>query len=198
MARYTGPKYKKERRVGVNLGLKTKPSKRIEVPPGQHGRKGRRKLSSYGEHLLEKQKLRWTYGISENQLKRYFKEAAKAKVNTGERLLQILEQRLDNVVFRLGFTTTLAAARQLVTHGHILVNEKKVNIPSYRVRTGEIITLTPKALNIPTVKESLEEKKELPGWLEKKGAVGKIVETTTRDQIPLDINEQLIIEFYSR
>lgn len=184
--------------MGVTLGLKSKPSKRIEIPPGQHGRKRRKKISSYGEHLLEKQKLRWTYGVSENQLKRYFKEATKAKVSTGERLLQLLEQRLDNAVYRLGFTPTLAAARQLATHGHVLVNEKKVDIPSYRVKPGEIITLTPKALDIPTVKESLEGEKEVPKWLEKKGAVGKIAALPARDQIPLDINEQLIIEFYSR
>lgn len=198
MARYTGPKYKRERRLGVTLGLKSKPSKRLEFPPGQHGRKGRKKLSDYGLRLTEKQKLKWTYDTTERQLRNYYEKAARSRGNTGEKLLQLLEVRLDNIVFRLGLTPTRAAARQLVSHGHVRVNEKKVDIPSYQVRPGEIISLDKKALEMPTVKESLKEKGELPKWLKRKGPVGMVEAIPTRNQIPLDINENLIIEFYSR
>lgn len=198
MARYTGPKYKRERRLGVTLGLKSKPSKRIEIPPGQHGRKSKRSPSDYGLHLAEKQKLKWTYDLSERQLKNYYQKAIGSKGKTGEKLLQLIETRLDNSVFRLGFTATRAAARQLITHGHVRVNGKKVNIPSYLVRPGETIGLTEKGLEIPTVKELLKEKKEIPPWLKRQGPVGKVEDIPNRDQIPLDINENLVIEFYSR
>lgn len=198
MARYTGPKYKRERRLGVTLGLKSKPSKRIEIPPGQHGRKSKRSPSDYALHLAEKQKLKWTYDLSERQLKNYYQKAIGSKGKTGEKLLQFIETRLDNSVFRLGFTATRAAARQLITHGHVRVNGKKVNIPSYLVRPGETIGLTEKGLEIPTVKELLKEKKETPPWLKRQGPIGKVEDIPTRDQIPLDINENLVIEFYSR
>ncbi|MBI4100424.1 30S ribosomal protein S4 [Candidatus Microgenomates bacterium] len=198
MSRYTGPKVKRERRVGVSLGLKTKPSKRIETPPGQHGRRGRRKISNYALHLTEKQKLKWTYDVSEKQMQRYYQQAARSKGNTGEKLIQLLEQRLDNMIYRLGFAPTRASARQIVSHGHVQVDEKRVNIPSYQVRPGEVITLTKKGLGIPVVQESLKETKDILPWLKRKGPVGKEEAIPTRDQVPLDINEQLIIEFYSR
>lgn len=198
MARYTGPKYKRERRLGVTIGLKGKASKRVEIPPGQHGRRGRRKVTDFGIRLTEKQKLKWTYDVSERQLKNHYQKAIISKENSGEKLLQLLEQRLDNIVFRLGLAPTRAAARQLVSHRHVQINGKRVNIPSYSIKPGEVVTLDKKGLAIPEIKTSLGEKKELPKWLKRQGPAGQIVTLPTRDQIPLDIKEQLIIEFYSR
>jgi len=202
MARYTGPKNKLARRVGIDLGLKTTPTKlqrRLGIPPGQHGRKGRGKVSDYGIQLTEKQKLKWTFGVQERQLRRYYEQATKTKQATGTALLQLLERRLDNVIYRLGFAPTRAFARQLVSHGHALVGGKKVSIPAYQTQVDETITLNTKALKIPEVKGLLEQKNpQIPQWLTRLAAVGKISRLPEREDVALDINEQLIVEFYSR
>ncbi len=206
MSRYRGPKNRLARREGTDLGLKTVGTKshasllrRLNIPPGQHGPKGRRKLSDYGLQLREKQKARRIYGVLEKQFRNYYQEALKVKGNTGETLLVQLERRLDNVIYRLGFAPTRSAARQYVSHGHIRVNNQKINFPSYQVRIGEVITLTDKARNIPVVKKLLsDEKPVIPSWLERKAAVGKVVRLPKREDIDADINEQLIVEYYSR
>ncbi|MBI2009806.1 MAG: 30S ribosomal protein S4 [Candidatus Chisholmbacteria bacterium] len=201
MARYTGPKNKLARRAGSSLELKTNATKlqrRLGILPGTHGRKGKRKVSDFGEQLAEKQKLKWAYGLLERQFRRYFTKAAKAKGVTGEMLLSLLERRLDNVVYRLSFAPTRAAARQLVSHGHVRVNNHKISIPSYQVKPEDIITLSAKALNIPTIKELASQKPVVPKWLARKAAVGKISRLPQRDDITVDVNEQLIIEYYSR
>ncbi len=209
MARYTGPKFRLDRREGVNLFLKGKRSrsgkhpidKKGAVPPGQHGNKNvRKKVSSYGIQLREKQKTKRIYGLLEKQFRKYFQMATRKKGATGETLMQLLEKRLDNVVFRSGMAISRNQGRQLVSHGHVLVNQKKVNIPSYSVKAGEIVSLDSKAANFIIVKDSLEFNKdsELPSWLERKGTVIKINADPTRDQINEPVDEQLIVEFYSR
>lgn len=207
MARYKDAKCRLCRREGVKLFLKGtrcfSPKCPIErrggVPAGQHGQRGLRRLSEFGVQLREKQKAKRLYGVLERQFRRNFEQAAKVREATGEALLQLLETRLDNVVYRLGFTLSRGIARQLVTHGHISVDGKKVNIPSYRVRPGEIISLAPKGLKISQVKTALEEKdRVIPGWLERKAAVGKVVRLPKREEIDASINEQLIVEYYSR
>lgn len=206
MSRYTGPKNRLARREGTDLGLKTVGSKshasllrKLNVPPGQHGAKGKRKQSDYGMQLREKQKARRIYGLLEKQFRNYYTEAKKVKGNTGEALLVQLERRLDNVIYRLGFAPTRTSARQFVGHGHIRINNEKMSFPSYQVRVGEIVTLGNKALNIPVVKKlTSEEKPIIPSWLERKAAAGKIVRLPKREDIDADINEQLIVEYYSR
>lgn len=206
MARYTGPRNKLSRREGIDLGLKTVGStahsqllRRLKIIPGQHGQKGRRKPSEYALQLREKQKVKRMYGILEKQFKKYFDKATQEVGNTGEALLQILERRLDNVLYRLGLAPTRAFARQLVTHGHVIVDGKKVNIPSYQVRPNQVITIKQKMLTNPVVKKLLEVK-DAPifDWLERKGPVGRVVRIPKRDDVRETISEQLIIEFYSR
>jgi small subunit ribosomal protein S4 len=202
MARYIGPKNKLSRHVGLDLGLKANVGKltaRLNIPPGQHGRKGTRKLSDYGIQLKEKQKVKWIYGIMEQQFRRYFDRATQNPSATGEELLRLLELRLDNTVYRLGFTPTRASARQLVVHGHVLVNGKKLNRPSYQVNLNDTISLTTKAAKIPVVAEILETKaKGIPHWLERKAIIGRVKTNPNRDDIDADINENLVIEYYSR
>lgn len=201
MARYLGPKHKLCRREGIALcGLAKCPINRNPNPPGQHGPKGRKKLSEYGIQLREKQKAKRIYGVLEKQFRKYVTQAQKKKENTSEALLQLLETRLDNVVYRFGFVPTRYAARQLVSHAHILVDDKKVNIPSYNLKPGQVISLKPKSTNIPIVKKTLEATKKdpLPGWLEKKATAGKIKRLPEREEIGEDINDQLIVEYYSR
>jgi len=202
MARTTGPKNKLARRAGMDLGLKTnsaKLSRRLNIPPGQHGRKGTRKPSEYGIQLREKQKVKWIYGIMEKQFRRYFEKATKNPAATGNELLRLLELRLDNVVYRLGFAPTRTAARQYVVHGHLKVNGQKVDRPSYQVQIGDTINLSDKATKIPIVAELLQEKgKNIPKWLETKATVGRIKGLPDREDIDADINENLIVEFYSR
>lgn len=202
MARYTGPKNKKSRRAGVDLQLSassTKLQRRLTILPGQHGRRGRRKISEYGQQLAEKQKLKWMFGILERQFRRYFMQAAKTKKATGEMLLQILERRLDNVIYRLGLASTRNAARQLITHGHVRVNGNKVNIPSYQVKIDEVITFSPKAVSFTQTKELLAKKDTIiPKWLARKAAVGKVTRLPERQDIDVDVNEQLVVEYYSR
>ncbi|NMB56966.1 30S ribosomal protein S4 [Candidatus Beckwithbacteria bacterium] len=203
MARYTGPKNRLARKIGQDLELKTKVVKldrRLQIPPGQHGPKGRsRKISDFGIQLAEKQKVKYTYGVLEKQFRRYFEKAAKDPKATGVKLLQLLELRLDNLLYRLSFAPTRAAARQFVTHGHVLVNGKKNSIPSYQVRIGDIITITEKIAQNPVVKELSQNKNaKIPAWIERKALVGKIIREPEREEIDAGINEQLIVEYYSR
>jgi small subunit ribosomal protein S4 len=198
MARYTGPKNRLSRREGFDLFSKGAKMARLSVPPGIHGPKGTRTGSQYKKQLREKQKVKRLYGLLEKQFRRYVEEASKTRGNTGETLLSLIERRLDNTVYRLGFAPTRTAARQLVSHRHVLINGNKVNIPSYQVRSGETITLTPKALEIPTVKKGLEGDTKVPSWLTKKGPAGKVTANPKRDDITEPITEQDIVEFYSR
>lgn len=199
MAKYTGPKDRLSRREGFDLFGKGSKLTRLNVFPGVHGPKGSRGQSQYGRQLREKQKVKRLYGVLENQFKRYVEKALKSKGNTGEALLALLERRLDNTVFRLGFTPTRPSARQLVSHGHILVNGKGLNIPSYQVAVGDVISLKTKTLSIPEVKKSLEQKDlKIPVWLERKGTVGRVQSLPKRENITEPINEQDIVEFYSR
>lgn len=198
--RYTGPKDRLSRREGVDLFGKGAKLTRLTVPPGMHGPKGtRRKVSEYGRQLREKQKLKRIYGVAEKQFKGLVAQAQKIRGNTGEALLQSLERRLDNVIYRLGFSPTRPAARQLVTHGHVLVDGAKVDIPSYRVKSGQTIALNTTAQKIPEVKKLLEEKKtETPAWLERKAAAGQVKRLPAREDIVEPISEQDVVEFYSR
>lgn len=206
MARYRGPRNRLARREGADLGLKTSGTashgallRRMKILPGQHGQKGTRKMSDFGKQLREKQKVKRIYGLMEKQFHKYFEKASRDKANTGEALLRILEQRLDNVVYRLGFAPTRSSARQFVSHGHILVDGKKVNVPSFQVEDGMVVNPKQKIMETPLVKKMLEDKDlTLPGWMTRKGPVGKILRAPKREDIVDDINEQLIIEFYSR
>lgn len=202
MARYTGPKHKLCRAEGAALcGLPTCPVIRKNAgPPGQHSQRGRRKLSEYGVQLREKQKVKRIYGVLERQFEKYFNMASRQKTATGDALLNILETRLDNVVYRLNLGRTRYQARQLVSHGHITVNDKKVTIPSYNVKIGDIVALSSKASSLDFIKKLQEETKDinLPVWLEKKALIGKVKTMPKREDIEMDINEKLIVEFYSR
>lgn len=206
MGRYLGPKNKLARREKVDLELKTPGTsahasllRRLNITPGVWGQKRKRRPSDYALQLREKQKVKRIYGVLERQFKRYFLEASQKGAATGEELLKLLEKRLDNVVYRLGFTPTRAAARQLVVHGHILVDGKKVDVPSYRVKKGEVVSLKDKSLRIPIVKKMLSEKEPpLPSWLKRRGPVGKVTGEPKREDIRADINEQLIVEYFSR
>ena len=191
MARYTGAVIKKKKRFGLLA----------ESPVEEKGkRKFTKRKSPYGIRLEEKQKLKFIYGLLERQFRRYYNQARKNPSNTGVILMQLLEQRLDNVVYRLGFAATRRAARQLVCHGHIRVNDQKVDIPSYNVQVGDLITLKPKALEFVDVQKVLEETKEenTPGWLARKGPVGTVKSLPGEDDLRSDIDLQLIIEYYSR
>lgn len=209
MARYTGPKFRLDRREGTNLFLKGKRSasakhplnKKGAVPPGQHGQKSlNKKVSEYGSQLREKQKVKRMYGLLERQFRKYYEHAANKKGATGETLLQLLETRLDNIIYRLGFAASRAQARQLTTHGHVLVNGKKVNIPSFNVKVGDVISLKSKANSFEFVKEASAEveKEKLAEWLERKALVGTLKRVPVRDELAAEINEQAIVEFYSR
>jgi len=202
MARYTGPRNKLARRLGQDLGLKTNPKlleRRLNTLPGQHGKRGKGKISEFGTQLAEKQKAKAIYGIMERQFKKYYTLAARTPQATGEVLLSLLERRLDNVVYRLGFVPTRRAGRQLITHGNVLVNNQKLNIPSYQVSEGEVISLSPTAIQIPYIKELLTLKDYVvPQWLARKASVGKVVRLPKREETTEAIQEQLIVEFYSR
>ncbi len=206
MGHYTGPKNRLARREGIDLGYKTPGTKshaallkRLGVAPGQHGAKGHRKLSDYGVQLREKQKVKRLYGVMERQFRKTFGAAMKWKGNTGEKLLEFLERRLDNVVYRTGFSPTRGLARQMVSHQHVLVDGKKVNIPSFRVEKDMVISLSTKGMEIPAVKKILDDTSfRAPVWMERKGPVSKVVRLPERTDITEDINEQLIVEHYSR
>ncbi len=210
MGRYIGPWVKLDRKFGaVVSGKRSAPRilQRRNYPPGQHGRiRGRRrKLSEYGLRLLEKQKLKFLYGgLREKQFKRYFDRAASSRESTGEALLQLLERRLDNVVYRLGFATTRRQARQFVVHGHILVNGRRVDVPAYEVDEGDIVEIAPSSRDIPVIKENLEniDPRSVPEWLEldKDNFRGKVVKlpTAVEEYLEVPVNLQYIIEFYSK
>lgn len=206
MSRPLGPKCKICRREKMKLFLKGERcytqcpiDKKGAVPPGQHGLKSSTKrMSDYGRQLREKQKVKRIYGLSERQMKNYFQKAIKVRQATSEALLQLLESRLDNVLYRLGFVNSRYLARQLVSHKHVLVDGKKVNIPSYQLKKGQTITLGPKALKLDLVKKALAEKTKVPAWLRKKAAVGQMLRLPQRDEIEGDIADQLIVEYYSR
>ncbi len=199
MARYTGPKHKLARREGTNILGKVSPSleRRLNVMPGAHGKKRVRKLSEFGIQLREKQKLKRTYGLSERKFKNYALVAQKAKENTIDILVQQLETRLDNVVYRLGLGKSRAHARQLVSHRHVLVNGKKLNIPSYSVKVGEVVSITGKFQN-EELKARLDELTEIPPFIEKNEATGKLLRMPKKDDVANPVNYQLVIEFYSR
>ncbi|NMD47083.1 MAG: 30S ribosomal protein S4 [Propionibacterium sp.] len=201
MARYTGPITKKSRRLGTDLVGNDKAFERRAYPPGVHGR-GRTKESEYLLQLKEKQKARYAYGVLEKQFRRYYEEANRLGGKTGDNLLIILESRLDNVVYRAGLANTRRQARQLVVHGHFLVNGKKVNIPSYRVSPYDIIDVAPKSLNaLPIViARETHHERSVPGWLTVRPNKGRILvhQLPVRDQITIDVQEQLIVELYSK
>jgi small subunit ribosomal protein S4 len=203
MARYTGSKHKQSRREGINLtGTRSRSlERRLNVQPGGRRRMPQRRMSEYGRQLREKQKLKRYFGMLEKQFRNTFEQAVKSKEPTGDALLKLLESRLDNVVYRLGFSPTSPMARQLVNHGHVLVNDKKVTIPSYRVQPGDTIKLRPKAREIPSVIEALEDSANLiPSWLSRGGNVpeGRMVSEPNPEElgIPLDVDQ--IIAFYAR
>lgn len=200
MARYTGPKHKLARREGINVLDKTSVSlqRRLNTPPGIHGAKGKRRLSEYGQQLREKQKLKAIYGILEKQLSNLVKKVQKEKGETGELLISLLETRLDNIIYRLGFANSRFQARQLVSHGHVLVNNKKVNIPSFHVRPHDVISLSPRTQQNPVFKKLVEEKIEVLPYLERKAAVGKLSRMPKREDLEVPFSTQLIIEYYSR
>ena len=198
MARYIGPKVKISRRYGVKLGLRTNEEAFTRRPykPGDHGPRGRRgRVSEYGTQLAEKQKAKFIYGILERQFVRYYGMASKSH-NAGIALMQILETRLDTVVYRAGYTQTQNQARQFVTHGHVLVDGKKVSIPSFVVVPGMKIEM--RASIAKTVEDAPVPTSELPVWLRKEGKTVEMLSVPTREQIPSLINEQLIVEYYSR
>ncbi|GAA5645695.1 MULTISPECIES: 30S ribosomal protein S4 [Vibrio] len=206
MARYLGPKLKLSRREGTDLFLKSgvraiDTKCKIDNAPGVHGaRRGR--LSEYGVQLREKQKVRRMYGVLEKQFRNYYKEAARLKGNTGENLLQLLEGRLDNVVYRMGFGATRAEARQLVSHKAILVNGKVVNVPSFKVAANDVVSIREKAKKQARVKAALEvaEQREKPTWIEVDAGnmEGTFKRMPERSDLSADINEQLIVELYSK
>jgi len=198
MARYLGPKVKLSRRVGVPIAdIPKHTAKRQLTPPGPHGFRGRR-MKDYGVRLNEKQKLRHHYHVLERQFRRYVAEAARRKGNSGDILLALLEQRLDNVVRRAGFVRTIWAARQMVTHGHVLVNGKKVDRPSYAVNVGDTITLRDRIHKL--ARENMESMAGhiVPGWLDVNPSElnVKVMTLPTSEEIPFDVNTNLIVEFY--
>jgi len=201
MARYIGPKTKIARKFGEAIFGPDKYFQKRNFPPGQHGANRRRKVSEYGSQLKEKQKAKYTYGVLERQFRNLFGRAQRSKGVTGEVLLQLLESRLDNVVFRLGIAPSRAAARQLVSHRHITVNGQVVNIASYSVRPGEVIGVREKSKTMVVVTESLSVGHHTKySWLEWDSSLlaGKFVNVPQRDEIPEPIKEQLIIELYSK
>jgi len=201
MARYTGPKHRLARREGVNILDKSAASlkRRLNIPPGGvRGRKVKRRLSEYGTQLREKQKAKTIYGLLEKQFKNLVKLAASKKGDTGETLVALLETRLDNLVYRLGMGKTRAMARQLVGHGHITVNEKKVTIPSYRVEVNDILSLSAKAQKNQEILNSLAEKSDTLPFIKKEGLSGELIKIPKKEDVQLPFDLQLIVEYYSR
>jgi len=204
MSRYTGPRVKRMRALGIDLpGLSRKSMWDRPYPPGVHGPKSarRRKMSDFKKQLLEKQKLRFNYGLNEGQFMRLYREAVHSKEPSGDKLLELLERRLDNAVFRAGFAPTIPAARQLVCHGHFLVNGRRLDIPSYRVREGDVISLRERSQNLTAVDASLENVPlARPDWIEfdeaKKTATIKSLPKV--DSVPFVLEIDLVIEYYSK
>jgi len=208
MARYRGPREKLERRLGVDLGLKGERRlagksalEKRPYAPGQHGQR-RAKISEYGMQLREKQKAKFMYGVSEKQFRTLFKEAARKEGNTGELLIQLLEQRLDNVVYRMGFATTRAFARQLVNHGHILVDGRRVDIPSFRVKPGQKIEIREKSKSNPQIARSIELTNQtgIVEWVDvdKEKLFGIFTRIPEREEVKIPVEERFIVELYSK
>ena len=208
MARYTGPVCRLCRREGMKLFLKGERCytekcaiEKRNMPPGQHGRRRSSKMQGYGVQLREKQKVKRVYGVLEEQFRRYFEMADRTRGITGETLLQLLERRLDNAVYRMGFSTSRAQGRQLVRHGHFLVNGKKVDIPSYSLKAGDVVTVRQTSRTNPAILHAVREVKGrgIPEWIALEGELGaKVASIPTRAQINLPVQEQLIVELYSK
>ncbi len=209
MARYAGPVCRLCRREAMKLFLKGERCygekcaiERRNVPPGQHGKGRRQRLMGYGLQLREKQKVKRMYGVLERQFRRYFEEADRQKGVTGETLLQLLERRLDNVVYRLGFAASRPQARQLVRHGHFTVNGRRADVPSFSVRAGDVVAVRASSAKNPAILYAMEEVKGrgIPEWLELDGQAlsGRLTAAPTRDQLNLPVQEQLIVELYSK
>jgi len=200
MSRFTGSVWKKSRRLGISLTGTGKELDKRPYAPGQHGANQRRKISEYGLQLQEKQKLRYMYGLNERQFRNLFNQAGKMAGVHGENFMVLLESRLDNIVYRLGFARTRKQARQLVNHGHITVDGSRIDIPSYPVAQGQTIGLREKAQNLDTIKEALEVNNFVPEYLtfDEDKMEGTFTRLPERSELPAEINEALIVEFYSR
>jgi small subunit ribosomal protein S4 len=200
MSRYTGPKFKLSRRLGISLSGTGKEIAKRPFPPGQHGPGHKKKISGYGMQLQEKQKLRHMYGLNEKQFRNLFDKADKMKGMTGENFMVLLESRLDNLIYRLGFSNSRAGARQLVAHGHVLINNKKVDIPSFIVSTTDVIGLRERSRNLSTIKEALTNRHHIPSYVEFNEAAmeGRYLRLPERSELPQEIDEKQIVEFYSR
>jgi small subunit ribosomal protein S4 len=200
MSRYTGPIYKRSRRIGFSISETGKELAKKPYPPGQHGRDKKRKPSSFGIQLTEKQKIRFMYGLNEKQLRKTFNQAGKMQGRHGENFLKLLESRLDNVIFRMGLANTRKGARQLVNHGHILVNNKKVDIPSYQTQPGDIISVKDNSKELLTIKQSLEQTNNTVEYVsfDKNKLEGTFIRYPERSELNADINELLVVEYYSR
>lgn len=200
MARYTGPRGRRDRRAGVMLSsMRKNPLEKKPYPPGEHGR-GRQRQTEYGMRLLEKQKARWFYGVSEKQFRKAYDRASRMQGVTGENLLRLMELRMDNVVFRMGFATSRPQARQLVVHGHFLLNGRKHNIPSAILKPNDVLTVKEKSRQLEPVVNAVEQVVSVPAWLEAdhENFTGRLLHSPARDEIEIPVEEQLIIEFYSR
>jgi small subunit ribosomal protein S4 len=200
LARYTGPKARRDRRAGVMLSnMRKNPLERKPYPPGEHGR-GRQRQTEFGVRLLEKQKARWYYGVSEKQFRRAYDKANRMQGVTGENLLRLMELRMDNVMFRMGFATSRPQARQLVVHGHFLLNGRKHNIPSAILKPGDVIMVRENSRNLEPIRIAVDQVVAVPPWLEADhdNFTGRILHTPSRDEIDTPVEEQLIVEFYSR
>ena len=200
MARYTGPVYKKSRRLGFSILENGKELSKRPYAPGAHGNDKRRKSSEYGIQLAEKQKIRLMYGLNEKQFHKLFEKAANMKGANGTNLLNLLESRLDNLVYRLGLAKTRKAARQVVNHGHITVNGIKVDIPSYTCKVGDVIAVKENSLDHPAIKEAVETCLNRPAFVEfdKNKMTGKLLRLPDRSELNSEVNETLIVEFYNR
>lgn len=200
MARYTGPKHKLARREGVNILDKTSPSllRRLNIPPGMHGAKRKKQSSEFRLQLREKQKAKAVYGLLEKQFSRLVHAVQRRKGETDKLLVTMLETRLDTVVYRLGFAKTRFAARQLVAHGHVAVNGKRITIPSYQVKPDDVVSISLKMQQNPHVVKTIEEKKETLPFLERKGTSGRLLRLPTREDVEVPFDTRLIIEYYSR
>jgi small subunit ribosomal protein S4 len=200
MVRDRRPKHKLSRRAGKDLFGTGGESlqRRLHKPPGMHGTKPGRRESEYSKQLREKQNLKQMYGLHEGQFLRFFKRAQQSRGITGLSLLRLLESRLDNIVYRLGFARSRPQARQFVTHGLVQVDGERVNIPSYLVKPGQVVELKNNAQEIPDVKQLLENPPPVPGWLLKKDTRGEVLRAPEREEMDQDINERMIVEFYSR
>jgi small subunit ribosomal protein S4 len=200
MVRYRGPKHKLSRREGKDLFGTGGESlqRRIDRPPGMHGRVPRRRESEYARQLREKQKVKRMYGLHERQFRRFMEMALRTREPTGTALLKLLERRLDNVVYRLGFARSRPQARQFVSHGLVRVDGRRVNIPSYILDPGQVVVMKENVLKIPDVVDLAEGKPYVPEWLERRDGGGQVLREPRRDEIDQDINERLIVEFYSR